>query len=116
MDESGYPEGWPAPVFLECQCFSDEHVLKWSLDDDSDWPALYASVFLNQYRNVFKRIWVAVKYVFGYKCRYGHWDCFEMRAKDIGRMKALLDAYQEAWRSAMEEDKRRVLEGMVEEA
>jgi len=59
-------------LFLECECHSDEHVLRWSLVADPKWPALYTSVFLCQYRNVFKRVWVAVKYVLGYKCRYGH--------------------------------------------
>ena len=84
------------PLFLECMCYSDEHVLRWDLLDDLEYPELYASVFLNQYRNIFKRMWVAVKYVLGYKCRYGHWDCFLLNPQDIGRMTALLDAYQEA--------------------
>jgi len=100
-------------LFLECMCYSDEHVLRWDLITDPEWPGLYASVFLNQYRNVFKRVWVAVKYVLGYKCKYGHWDCFEMNPKDIGRMKALLDAYREAVDDSMEEDKQRMLEEMV---
>jgi len=97
-------------LFLECACYSDEHTLRWDLLTGSDWAELYASIFLNQYRNIFKRIWVAVKYVFGYKCRYGHWDCFEMRPEDIGRMQALLEAYQKAWRDSVENDKRRVEE------
>jgi hypothetical protein len=42
---------------------------------------LYTSVFLNQYQNVFKRVWIALKYVFGYRCKYGHWDCFIMRLR-----------------------------------
>jgi len=77
-------------------CYSDEHVLRWDLLDDLEYPELYASVFLNQYHNVFKRVWIAVKYIFGYKCRYGHWDCFLLNPQDIGRMTALLEAYREA--------------------
>jgi len=85
---------------LECECYSDEHVLKWDLVED----CMYASVFLNQYRNVIKRAWVAVKYVLGYKCRYGHWDCFLLNPQDIGRMTALLEAYGEAVKRSEEED------------
>ena len=80
--------------FLECECHSYEHVMRWDLDDDSEWPDLYASIFLRNWRNIFKRIWVAIKYVLGYKCRYGHWDCFLLRPEDIGKMRALLDQYE----------------------
>jgi hypothetical protein len=75
--------------YYECQCYSDEHTLKFVIDDEE--CELYASVFLHQYRNIFKRIWVAIKYVFGYKCKYGHWDCFMMQDEDIDRFKQLGD-------------------------
>lgn len=75
--------------FFECACFSDEHTLKFSYDPDSD--EIYTSVFLHQYRNVFKRTWVALKYVFGYQCKYGQWDCFIMQPEDASRLRLLLD-------------------------
>ena len=75
--------------FFECACHSDEHTLKFGYDPEDN--ELYTSVFLNQYQNVFKRVWIALKYVFGYKCKYGHWDCFIMRAEDGERLKSLLD-------------------------
>lgn len=84
--------------WMECECYSDEHVLRWDLDASLEYPDLYASVFLTQYRNVIKRIWVAIKYVLGYKCQYGHWDCFTMRPRDIGRMRQLLNRFEAATR------------------
>jgi hypothetical protein len=75
--------------FFECACHSDEHTLKFSYDPDS--VEIYSSVFLHQYRNIFKRLWVALKYVFGYRCKYGHWDCFIMRPEDASRLRSLLD-------------------------
>ena len=77
------------PLFLQCTCHSDEHTLRWDIEDDE----LYASVFLHQYRNIFSRIWVAIKYVFGYKCKYGHWDCFTLRPSDVAKMMLLLEEY-----------------------
>lgn len=60
-------------VYTECDCGSDEHVIRFTFDeDDGD---LYMSVFLNQYQSWWQRIWIAVKYVFGYKSKYGHFDC-----------------------------------------
>lgn len=58
--------------------------------DDED-NSVYSTVFLNQYHGFFKRVWVALKYIFGYKCRYGHFDCFIMRPEDAYRLKTILD-------------------------
>ena len=75
--------------FFECLCSSDEHTLKFCLNlDDRE---LYTSVFLNQHRSIWGRIWTAVKYVFGYKSQFGHWDCFNLRREDAGRLRRLLD-------------------------
>lgn len=65
--------------FFVCQCYSGEHTLRFMYDKDND--ELYTEVFLAQPNNFFKRCWIAIGYVFGYKCRYGHWDCW-MLSKD----------------------------------
>jgi hypothetical protein len=75
--------------FFECACFSDEHTLKFSYDPDEN--ELYTSVYLNQYRSIWKRIWVAIRYVCGYRTKYGHWDCFILRAEDAIRLRSLVD-------------------------
>ena len=56
-------------------------------------PELYASTFLSPPRNVFERIWIAIKYVFGYKSKYGHFDCFSMAPEDATRFVVLLKKY-----------------------
>ncbi len=57
--------------FFECVCMTEEHTIIFRLDtDDID---LYTSVFLNQYRGFFGRLWIAIRYLFGYKCMDGHW-------------------------------------------
>jgi hypothetical protein len=77
------------PQYFDCACYSSEHTLKFTWDDEDN--EIYTEVFLRQYRNFFKRIWIAIKYIFGYKCRYGHWDCFVLQNKDAQRLKCLLD-------------------------
>jgi len=75
--------------FFECACHSPEHVLKFDvcLEDNE----IYSSVFLNDYRRWYERLWVAIKYLFGYKCQYGHWDCFLMLPEDAKRMAAMCE-------------------------
>jgi hypothetical protein len=81
--------------YFECACFSEEHTLKFVLHEpEEDYPSeLYTTIYLNQYRGLFKRIWIALKYVFGYKCQYGHWDCWLMKKADAARLSELLDRY-----------------------
>jgi len=85
--------------FLQCACGSKEHILIFELeeylyDKDIKYVELTTSVFLNNYRNIFKRIWVAVKYIFGYKCKYGQWDCTMIREEDADRLIHMLEEFK----------------------
>lgn len=80
--------------YFECKCHSDEHTIKFSYDEEDN--ELYLSVFLNQYRNLFKRIWVAFRYVMGYKCRYGNWDCTLFKDEDIKSLLKLIREVENA--------------------
>ena len=72
-----------------CSCYSTEHTLRWSYDTSE--KEFYTEVFLNQYRSFFKRVWIAVKYVFGYKCRYGHWDCTLLNENEAIKLRDFID-------------------------
>ena len=74
--------------FFECSCFSSEHTLKFIYDEKD--KELYTEIYLNQYRNLVKRTWVAIRYWFGYKCRYGAFDCFLFKKEDIKKLQKLL--------------------------
>jgi hypothetical protein len=76
--------------FFECSCGSDEHTLRFILSFDEDEPSIYTTVFLGAYPLGWKRLWTAIRYLFGYKCKYGHWDCFELRQEDAERMQFML--------------------------
>lgn len=79
--------------YFECSCHSPEHTLKFFLDDDPRYPALYAYVFLSE-KKLIGRICDAVKHVFGYKCRYGHFDEFILRKEDCDRMVGLVNRFK----------------------
>lgn len=56
-------------IYIECSCHSSEHLLQFAKFEDE--PEVYVIVFLSNY-NFFERLWKGIKYIFGYKCRYGH--------------------------------------------
>jgi hypothetical protein len=80
--------------FFECRCGSNEHILRFTLDiKDPENREIYTSIFLNQYRSIFKRIWIGIKYIFGYKCRFGHWDCWILKEEDTERLRDMCDKF-----------------------
>jgi len=84
-------------IYFECQCYSPEHMLKFTFIPDERCPedALYTSVYLRQHRSWYKRLWIAVKYIFGYKTSYGDFDCFSMKPEDADKFYNLAKKYKE---------------------
>lgn len=85
--------------YLECACYSTEHVMKFSLDEDS--LACTDAAFLFVHTQLipapwYKRIWQAIKHVFGYQCRYGVWDEFIFTEESATAARDLLNRYLEA--------------------
>jgi len=74
--------------YMECRCMSPEHLLKFHLDlEDGD---LCVDFHLANYLPWYKRIWVGVKYAFGYKSKYGDFDEFIFKDEDIDNLMKLL--------------------------
>ena len=85
----------PEIHYFECICKSDEHLLKFQFDKDPKDPSLYTTIHLQQWRNPLKRVWTAIKYVFGFKSKYGQWDCWEIEPGDAIRLITLCQEYIE---------------------
>lgn len=81
------------PHYLECQCSSEEHTIRLAIDEEDG--HIYTSVFLNDWERWYKRLWKAIKYLFGYKCKYGHFDCTMLRPEDYDRIRNLLTLSEE---------------------
>ena len=80
-------------VFIECECHSEEHTLKYSIDIEDQ--TIYTSVFLDQWQPWYGRAWTALRYLFGYKCKFGHFDCTLMGPEKINQLKNLIKNYDE---------------------
>ena len=48
-------------------------------------------IHLVNYRNVLQRIWMGLKYICGYKTKYGHWDEMVLDNSHIQQLEATLE-------------------------
>ena len=72
--------------YIDCMCRSPEHTMSFTIDDD----CIYVHTFLNQQNSVLQRLLIAIKYVFGYKCQYGHFDETILGKKEIEQLKNVI--------------------------
>ncbi len=72
-----------------CKCESMEHQVVFNYDDEDN--QLYMHVYLADYKNFWQRVVAGIGYIFGYKCKYGHFDCVILKDGDVPKIKEILD-------------------------
>lgn len=82
---------------FECICDSEEHALRityfvdeWNNMDEDE---VYFSVHMEANGGFWTRVKNAVKYIFGYDCKYGHFECTTIKREDAQRFRDLMDRY-----------------------
>lgn len=82
--------------YFECSCSSKEHTFCVTSEESSDdWPPeLFISLQLIQPRNLFNKLITSIKYLFGYKCQFGHWDVINLGEDETNRMIVLLHQHK----------------------
>lgn len=78
-------------LVLICECNSLEHQVAFWYDEEDN--SLYCEPHLTTQNNFFKRILVAIKYIFGYKANYGHWDSTMFKKGDLIKLREYLDSF-----------------------
>lgn len=73
---------------LICACSSDEHQI--ILHKDEDCKMVYCSIHLVNLP-FFKRLVMAIKYIFGYKCMYGNFEEFILNKCHINKLENLIN-------------------------
>jgi hypothetical protein len=79
--------------FFLCACHSPEHqvlLIGFASEDERE-RELYLTIHLSQYKGFFGRLWGAIKYIFGYRSKYGDFDTWLLRPDDAERFKAAID-------------------------
>jgi len=74
-----------------CDCNSIEHQAKFYYWKEDNYDVLGILIHLMTHRSIFKRIWYAIKYIFGYKSRFGAWDEFLMSENNRDDLKKFLN-------------------------
>ena len=75
-------------VFI-CKCYNTEHQLIFSYFTDE--KEVYVSVHLIPEYRIFKRIWNAIKYIFGHRSIYGHFDEFIFKPEDADKLQSIVN-------------------------
>lgn len=70
-----------------CDCSSNEHQLIFSYDED--YKCVYVSIHLNPQYRWYRRLWYAIKYLFGYKCKYGNFEEFIFNPEDYPKLEKI---------------------------
>lgn len=76
--------------FLICQCETTEHQIVFCYDNEDDPPVVYLEVHLNPEKSIFQRVIHAIKYIFGYRCKYGDFDSFIFKQEDRYKLEKVL--------------------------
>jgi hypothetical protein len=72
-----------------CECSSFEHqLIYWWCEEDK---TLYVHPHLYTYRNFFQRLWMGLKYIVGYKSRYGEFDSLIFSPEHLLKLKEFLN-------------------------
>ena len=78
---------------VSCECCSQEHSLQFILDKDESYPCIYLHYFLTK-EVWYTRIWLGIKYIFGYKCKYGHFGETILVQKQVDQIKELIEEWE----------------------
>lgn len=85
--------------YYECQCYSSEHLIKLAYHSKDKTLELEEEVFLSVHLhssdNSWSRLKRAIKYVLGYKCKYGAWDEVILKRSDIREIHEIFSKYLE---------------------
>lgn len=81
-------------IFI-CECNSIEHQAKFYYWKGENYDTFNILIHLTTYKNIFKRIWYAIKYIVGYKSRFGAWDEMLLKKDDCLKLYEFLKNYLE---------------------
>jgi hypothetical protein len=81
-------------LYVECDCGHNDHTMKFTFTegDNYDVGSVYMAVQMGHGHIWYERIWLAIKYIFGYQSRFGHWDCVSLDYIRLRRIREFVDA------------------------
>ena len=74
------------PAVLICDCSSREHQI--IIEHDNEDNLTYCHIHLVKH-GFWRRLKAGLKYIFGYKCRYGQWEEFILKPEHANQLREL---------------------------
>lgn len=59
-------------LHIICECYSPEH--QFTLIKDPEEDEVWINIHLSDYQSFTQRLWIGLKYAFGYRSKYGDFD------------------------------------------
>jgi len=81
--------------YVECKCGTVEHVLRFTWDPDPDWDEICVDVHLQYHYGFFKRLWYGIKYILGFKSRYGQFDEAILSYEEVEKLRDICNKWLE---------------------
>ena len=88
-----------------CECKDPSHQFIVRGYDFKDEKEVYMSIFLSRDHSIFRRIWTAIKYLFGCHFTYEQFGDTIIDLKDTGRIHAIVDYLKELQEENVQADK-----------
>lgn len=79
--------------YFDCICHSPEHIVRFVLDDDPDFPELYFEAQLNNNLSFWKRLKFGLRYIMGFHGVGYYWDGWSLSVKDAERLGELVGKF-----------------------
>ena len=84
-----------------CNCGNVEHQMLMAYDpDEPEYLAreMWVEIHLSSHKNILRRTIAAIKYIFGYRSRYGDWDCIDIGHRKATEIRDFIDGYLETFK------------------
>ena len=82
--------------YFECVCDSADHTIRvtYFVDEEGffDEDEIYLETQLPT-QPFWQRLKKGLRYIFGYKCKYGHWESTVLKERDAIRLRDLLNRF-----------------------
>jgi hypothetical protein len=78
--------------YFECECSSNEHLFKITFDAEDKVAYIHTQLNNDLW---YQRLLNAIKYIFGYKCRYGHWEETILGIEKLTELKNIIDKFEQ---------------------
>lgn len=73
-----------------CDCKSTNHLMIFSYSEEENWNRVFVHVHLNPEHGFLKRLWHGLKYLFGYRSKFGDFDEFIFNPEDTYKLQNIV--------------------------